>query len=79
MVAAAVGPNAIAPAAHVAMVAAVQPFLSGGVSTTVNVPETATVYDVENVFVDAWSSGLKSITVYRQGSKLTQPLTAGAA
>jgi ribonucleoside-diphosphate reductase alpha chain len=75
VVATAVGPNAIAPAAHVAMVAAVQPFLSGGISTTVNLPERATVDDVENVFVDAWSSGLKAVTVYRQGSKLTQPLT----
>jgi ribonucleoside-diphosphate reductase alpha chain len=79
VVATAIGPNALAPAAHVAMVAAVQPFVSGGISTTVNLPEQATVDDVENVFVDAWSSGLKSVTVYRQGSKLTQPLTVGSA
>jgi ribonucleoside-diphosphate reductase alpha chain len=61
------------------MVAAVQPFVSGGLSTTVNLPEHATVDDVESVFVDAWTSGLKSVTVYRQGSKLTKPLATGTA
>ena len=75
----AIGSNTIPPAGHVAMVAAVQPFLSGGVSTTVNLPADASVEDVEAVLVDAWSSRLKAVSVYRQGSKPTQPLTVGAA
>jgi ribonucleoside-diphosphate reductase alpha chain len=78
VVATAVGPGALSAAAHVAMVAAVQPFVSGGISTTVNLPANATVDDVENVLVDAWMSGLKSVTVFRQGSKLTQPLRAAS-
>ncbi|MBN1530183.1 MAG: adenosylcobalamin-dependent ribonucleoside-diphosphate reductase [Thermoleophilaceae bacterium] len=74
----AAGPEPVPAAGHVGMVAAVQPFLSGGVSKTVNLPEAATVEEVEDVFVEAWRRGLKAISVYRQGSKLSQPLHAGA-
>lgn len=58
------------------MVAAVQPFVSGGVSKTVNLPRSATVTDVEAVFVQAWRQGLKGVTVYRQESKILQPVRA---
>jgi ribonucleoside-diphosphate reductase alpha chain len=67
----------IAPEDHVRMVAAVQPFLSGGVSKTVNMSNGATVDDVDRVYRLAASLGLKSISVYRDGSKLSQPLSAG--
>lgn len=75
----ATGPDPLSPAAHLAMVAAVQPFVSGGVSKTLNLPAHATVETVETVediFLDAWRMGLKSIAVYRDGSKLQQPLAA---
>jgi len=71
----ATGPNALTPMAHLQMVAVVQPFLSGGVSKTVTVSSDATPGAAEQVFIDAWRLGLKSITVYREGSKLAQPLT----
>ena len=58
------------------MVAAVQPFLSGGVSKTIPLAADASVEDVEEVFLDAWRMGLKSVASYRRdGSKLQQPLT----
>ncbi|MGZ6667574.1 MAG: adenosylcobalamin-dependent ribonucleoside-diphosphate reductase [Solirubrobacteraceae bacterium] len=72
----ATGPDPLSPAAHLAMVAAVQPFVSGGVSKTLNLPADATVETVEDIFLDAWRMGLKSIVVYRDGSKLQQPLAA---
>jgi len=59
---------------HVRMMAAVQPFLSGAISKTVNMPEEATVEDVANVYLQAWRLGLKAIAIYRDGSKRTQPL-----
>lgn len=59
---------------HLAMVAAVQPLISGGVSKTVNLPGQATVETVQSAFLGAWRMGLKAITVYREGSKLGQPL-----
>lgn len=62
--------------AHVEMLAAVQPFLSGAISKTVNMPEDSTISDVSNVYLTAWKKGVKCITVYREGSKLSQPLTA---
>ncbi|MEM2236756.1 MAG: adenosylcobalamin-dependent ribonucleoside-diphosphate reductase [Candidatus Caldarchaeum sp.] len=61
--------------AHLLMMAAVQPFLSGGISKTVNMPNSATVEDVASVFMDAWRMGLKCIAIYRDGSKLSQPLS----
>ena len=59
---------------HIGMMAAVQPFISGGISKTVNISHDATVEDVENIYLTAWKKGLKSITVYRDGSKFSQPL-----
>jgi ribonucleoside-diphosphate reductase alpha chain len=72
----ATGPNALSPMAHLQMVAAVQPFLSGGVSKTVPLPAGTGVEAIEDVFIAAWRLGLKSITVYREGSKLQQSLIA---
>ena len=59
---------------HLRMMAAVQPFLSGAISKTVNMPEHATVEDIESAYVDAWRQGLKSVAIYRDNSKRTQPL-----
>lgn len=64
------------PMAHIKMVAAIQPFLSGAASKTVNLPNSATVEDVSNVYRTAWEMGIKAISLYRDGSKLTQPLAA---
>lgn len=61
--------------AHVAMCAAVQPYLSGAISKTINMPPDATVDDITDVYFEAWRSGLKSVTVYRDGSKGVQPVT----
>ena len=68
------GTRSIAWLGHVRMMAAVQPFLSGAVSKTCNLPEAATVEDVEAVYIDAWKRGLKAIAVYRDNSKHSQPL-----
>ncbi len=73
------GDNAIDYMGHVRMVAATQPFLSGGVSKTVNLPETVTVDDVEALHLDAWRLGVKAIAVYRDNCKLSQPLSLGHA
>jgi len=70
------GPDPIAVAGHLGMVAAVQPLVSGGVSKTLNIPSQASVEEIESAFLEAWRMGLKSIAVYRQGSKLEQPLHA---
>ncbi len=59
---------------HVRMMAAVQPFLSGAISKTVNLPEEATEEDIANAYVEAWRLGIKAIAIYRDGSKRTQPL-----
>jgi len=69
-----VGDNSISPLGHVRMVAAVQPFLSQGISKTVNMPEDSTPDDIKSVYVTAWKLGLKSISVYRDNSKATQVL-----
>lgn len=71
----AVGDNAIHYLGHVKMMAAVQPFISGAISKTVNMPETATVEDVEQLHVDAWRMGLKAIAIYRDNCKVAQPLS----
>jgi len=68
------GVRSISPRGHLTMMAAVQPFLSGAISKTVNMPSSATVDDVFELFVDAWRAGLKSVAIYRDGSKRTQPL-----
>ncbi|MBL8028430.1 MAG: vitamin B12-dependent ribonucleotide reductase [Fibrobacteres bacterium] len=60
---------------HIRMMAAVQPFISGAISKTINMPQEATVDEVMQTFIEAWQLGLKSITIYRDGSKRTQPLT----
>ena len=70
------GTRSIAWQAHVAMMAAVQPFVSGAISKTINMPNTATIEDVKGAHLLAWKSMLKSIALYRDGSKLSQPLSA---
>src|SRR5690606_17481969 len=60
---------------HIRMMAAVQPFLSGAISKTVNLPGDCTVADIETAYIQAWKLGLKAIAVYRDGCKRTQPLS----
>jgi len=62
---------------HVRMMGAVQPFLSGAISKTVNLPEDASVEDVSEAYMEGWRLGLKALAIYRDGSKRTQPLNAG--
>jgi ribonucleoside-diphosphate reductase alpha chain len=69
------GDNAIHYLGHVKMMAAVQPFLSGAISKTVNMPEEATVEDIEQIHVDAWQMGLKAVAIYRDNCKVAQPLS----
>ncbi|MGW0022221.1 vitamin B12-dependent ribonucleotide reductase [Rhodococcus sp. NPDC003382] len=69
------GDNVIEPRGHVLMMAAVQPFLSGAISKTVNLPESATVRDIEDLYLDSWRLGLKAVAVYRDNCKLGQPLS----
>lgn len=68
------GTRYISPEAHVYMVAAIQPHISGGISKTVNLPADATVQDVKNIYLLAWKLGCKCITIYRDGCKVVQPL-----
>src|SRR3989440_7061855 len=67
----------IEPMGHVRMMAAVQPFLSGAISKTINMPHDATVPDVERIHRESWRLGLKAIAIYRDGCKQSQPLSAG--
>jgi ribonucleoside-diphosphate reductase alpha chain len=69
------GDNAIHYMGHVKMMAAVQPFLSGAISKTVNLPEEATVEDMEELHIQAWRMGLKAVAVYRDNCKVAQPLS----
>ena len=71
------GERAISPMGHVRMMAAVQPFISGAISKTVNMPETATVEDVENIYFQGWKLGLKALAIYRDNCKVGQPLSGG--
>jgi len=71
----AIGERAISPMGHVRMMAAVQPFLSGAISKTVNMPATATVEDVEEIYLAGWQLGLKALAIYRDNCKVGQPLT----
>jgi ribonucleoside-diphosphate reductase alpha chain len=73
----AMGNRAIKPMGHVRMMAAAQPFLSGAISKTVNLPETATIEDIEDVYYQGWKLGLKALAVYRDNCKVGQPLSAG--
>jgi ribonucleoside-diphosphate reductase alpha chain len=66
----------ITPLGHLLMVAAVQPFISGGISKTINLPNSATVEDIEKIYLEAWHNGVKCISIYRDGCKNSQPLTA---
>jgi ribonucleoside-diphosphate reductase alpha chain len=75
----AMGERAISPMGHVRMMAAVQPFISGAISKTVNMPETATVEDVENIYFQGWKYGLKALAIYRDNCKVGQPLSDGNA
>jgi ribonucleoside-diphosphate reductase alpha chain len=75
----AMGERAIAPMGHVRMMAAVQPFLSGAISKTVNLPETATVEEIEDVHFQGWKLGLKALAVYRDNCKVGQPLSDAKA
>ena len=59
---------------HIKMMGAVQPFISGAISKTVNVPKAATVEEIEQAYIDAWRIGAKAVSIYRDGSKRTQPL-----
>ena len=74
----ALGDNAISWQGHIKMVAAVQPFISGGISKTINMPHDATVDDVLDAYIMAWKMGLKAISIYRDGSKGVQPVTVNA-
>ncbi|MGA4668274.1 vitamin B12-dependent ribonucleotide reductase [Propionibacteriaceae bacterium Y1923] len=71
----AMGVRFIAPMGHVRMMAAVQPFLSGAISKTVNLPESATVEDIADVYMQGWKLGLKALAVYRDNCKVGQPLS----
>jgi ribonucleoside-diphosphate reductase alpha chain len=75
----ALGARSIAPMGHVRMMAACQPFLSGAISKTVNLPEDATVEEVEEVHLEAWRMGIKALAVYRDNCKVGQPLSDGKA
>jgi ribonucleoside-diphosphate reductase alpha chain len=69
------GDNSIHYLGHVKMMAAVQPFLSGAISKTVNMPEEVTVEDIEQLHIDAWKMGLKAVAIYRDNCKVAQPLS----
>ena len=75
----ALGARSIAPMGHVRMMAACQPFLSGAISKTVNLPSDATVEEVEEVYYEGWKLGLKALAVYRDNCKVGQPLSDGKA
>ena len=73
----AMGARALKPMGHVRMMAATQPFLSGAISKTVNLPETATVEEIEDIYLQSWKLGLKATAVYRDNCKVGQPLSDG--
>src|SRR6202043_1959979 len=68
------GDNTIHYLGHVRMMGAVQPFISGAISKTVNMPEDASVEEVEQLHIEAWQLGLKAIAIYRDNCKVAQPL-----
>src|SRR3954464_2020995 len=73
----AMGARSLKPMGHVRMMAACQPFLSGAISKTVNLPETATVEEIEDIYLQSWKLGLKATAVYRDNCKVGQPLSGG--
>ena len=74
----AVGERAISPDGHIKMMGAVQPFISGAISKTVNMPQDSTVGDIEDAYIDAWRLGVKALAIYRDGSKTAQALRTDA-
>ncbi|MEV7289475.1 vitamin B12-dependent ribonucleotide reductase [Streptomyces sp. NPDC093252] len=72
----AMGERTISPMGHVRMMAAIQPWISGALSKTVNMPETATVEEVEEIYFEAWKMGIKALAIYRDNCKVGQPLSA---
>ncbi len=68
------GKRFIEPMAHIRMMAAAQPFISGAISKTVNLPQEMTVEEIEKIYVESWKAGLKAVALYRDGCKLSQPL-----
>ncbi len=75
----AMGLRAISPMGHVRMMAAVQPFLSGAISKTVNMPESATIEEVEEIYFQSWKMGVKALAIYRDNCKVGQPLSDAKA
>src|SRR5947209_10151039 len=75
----AMGERSISPMGHVRMMAAVQPFISGAISKTVNMPETATIEEIEDIYFQGWTLGLKALAIYRENSKVGQPLNDAKA
>jgi ribonucleoside-diphosphate reductase alpha chain len=73
------GGRSIAWRGHVGMMAAAQPFLSGAISKTINMPEESTVEDIMNAYIESWKKGLKAVAIYRDNSKGSQPLSASGA
>jgi ribonucleoside-diphosphate reductase alpha chain len=71
------GGRSISWTGHVKMMAAAQPFLSGAISKTINMPEDSTIEDISNAYVESWKLGLKAVAIYRDNSKRSQPLNAG--
>jgi ribonucleoside-diphosphate reductase alpha chain len=71
------GGRSITWTGHVKMMAAAQPFLSGAISKTINMPEESTVEDISNAYIESWKVGLKAVAIYRDNSKRSQPLSAG--
>jgi ribonucleoside-diphosphate reductase alpha chain len=74
----AVGERPISPSGHIKMMGAVQPFLSGAISKTVNMPQTSTVDDIAEAYIQAWRLGVKALAIYRDGSKTAQALRTDA-
>ena len=75
----AMGERAISAMGHVRMMAAVQPFISGAISKTVNMPESATLEEVEEIYFESWKLGIKALAIYRDNCKVGQPLSDGKA
>ncbi len=71
------GQRFLSPMSHVRMMAAAQPFISGAISKTVNLPNESNIQDIEEIYREAWQMGLKAIALYRDGCKLSQPLSSG--
>ncbi|MCL3862393.1 vitamin B12-dependent ribonucleotide reductase [Actinotalea sp. K2] len=75
----AMGERAISPMGHVRMMAAVQPFISGAISKTVNMPQSATIEEIEEIYFESWKMGIKALAIYRDNCKVGQPLSDGKA